>query len=101
MTTLANLKQICALWSALLEGETWLTTIRKYQHHRHGRTAAEGRMVLDQIVDQEGAKVADGNFSVVKRFVSSAWKKSTTLTTRTCACSGSLWRSGERSSHGG
>src|SRR5712671_1272488 len=88
ITLLLKIK-ICALWSALLEGETWLTKIRKYQHHRHG-PRAEGRMVRDQIVDPAAARAVDANFSVAKKSASSAWRRLTTLTIRTCACSASL-----------
>src|SRR6267154_2995432 len=91
ITLLLRIK-ICALWSALLEGETWLTKIRKYQHHRHG-PRAEGRMVRDPIVDPAAARAGDANFSDARKSVSSAWRKLTTLITKTCVCSASLWRS--------
>src|SRR6476646_8046411 len=93
-------KEICAQWSALLEGETWLTRIRKYQHHRHG-PRAEGRMVRDRTGDRAAARAVDASFSVARKCASSAWKKLTTSITKTCVYSGSLWRSGARSSHGG
>jgi hypothetical protein len=80
-----------ALRGALLEGATWLTKIKKYQHQRPGRIAAEGLMVRAQIGVQAAAKAAvDANFSGAKRSANSAWKKLTTLITKTCACSGSL-----------
>src|SRR5258708_25670147 len=82
-------------------GELWLTTIRKYRHQRHGPTAAEGRMVRGPIVDPAAARAVDANFSGVRRSASSAWRKLTTLTIKTCACSATSWRSGARSSHGG
>src|SRR6266853_3913753 len=97
---MTNQEKICAPWSALFEGETWLTKTKKYQHHRHG-PRAEGQMVRGPIVDPVAVRAADGNFSAARRSASSAWRKSTTLTIRMCACSASLWPSGARSSHGG
>jgi uncharacterized membrane-anchored protein len=106
-----------ACLSALLEGETWQTNIKKYQHHkRQGRKVTgrkvTGRKVIDRkaadrmvhalIVARAAAGVkADGSFSVARRFANSASKKLTTSITKTCVCWASLLRNGARLSHAG
>src|SRR6185437_12484156 len=95
----------------IFEGATWLTKIDQHQqqlkeHHPGNDPASVRAIAVHRAPAREDAKAvpvvrADGSFSAARRCASSAPRKLRRSTTKTFACSRSLWPRAARSCRAG